>query len=1025
VPNSPVSPLDGGPLSLDALASPGVVRRGRDYARRGNVLDWRARGDRFEARVQGLEREPYLVALEWDGEEILPSCTCPYDREPFCKHSIAALTAAFGGPLARGLETDDGETRERPLPRRAAELAVRRDRGARTGDDGFSVKSLDGERYFGHFEVTSPSRRVYRVEIRSHRHLNNACGCHDFQTNMLGTCKHVEAVLQTLRRRAPRVTARLAQSPPPTTFILVRRLDEPRLWVQRGGKLTKRLAGKIDHHFEIDGAFRGDPVDDFPALVREIGNARGIVICDDAREFVERSREEAQERARRAATVRRVLDAGAKLPGVRAELYPYQTHGVAFLASTRRALLADDMGLGKTLQALAACRWLMDDADMSRVLIVCPASLKHQWKREIDRFLAMDSQVIQGGVPIRREQYRRRAPFTIVNYELVLRDGERIRELDPDILVLDEAQRIKNWRTKTADAVKSIRSRHAFVLTGTPIENRLDDLYSLLQVVDRRVLGPLWSFNERFLILEENGRRAVGHRNLKELRRIIRPVFLRRDRAHVLSQLPDRVDNRFDVPLTATQREIMDEHVQAAAMLLARARRRPLTLAEQRRLMAAMTQARMACNAAGLVDKETRGSPKLDEFARVLEEVCQDDTCKVVVFSEWEGMIRFAAERAKRLGIGYLVLSGRVPTAKRGALLDRFRGDPEARVLFSTDAGGVGLNLQAAQTVINLDLPWNPARLEQRIGRVHRLGQPRSVNVILMIAERSIESHIETVLEKKRDLFDSVVSEEGGADEVRSQNRTLHLVDAIVSEMEEEGRSRPPIPGRDDGKPEEPPTTPVLPEPAAVKSPEGSEVEGIEDALGYRLRGILRLRSGRLVVQVDCRDEEIDQAVRAAAGGDAMIVDVAEEETVRAFGEDSPLAGAEVLVEVRRTSATPLNGRTRELRRVADRKLAAAVKLREAGLDAEALVQAHTAMLTGLDAVLPPEIGTGDPDAVVRATYEHLLPAGRLDLEQIGALGRVADLCRAFANRDLPVPEGLAGPAIADAEGLLRRLAEE
>ncbi len=151
--------------------------------------------------------------------------------------------------------------------------------------------------------------------------------------------------------------------------------------------------------------------------------------------------------------------------------------------------------------------------------------------------------------------------------------------------------------------------------------------------------------------------------------------------------------------------------MQRARILLNIAEKRPLSPVEHKRLMAALLRARMARNAAGLVDHETRGSPKLDEFSRVLAELCADPRRKVVVFSEWERMIRRAADRAKRLGIGHLILSGSVPTAKRGALLDRFREDPDARVFFSTDAGGVGLNLRVAQTVVNLDLPWNPALL--------------------------------------------------------------------------------------------------------------------------------------------------------------------------------------------------------------------------------------------------------------------------------------------------------------------------
>ena len=187
----------------------------------------------------------------------------------------------------------------------------------------------------------------------------------------------------------------------------------------------------------------------------------------------------------------RVRASGGRLPGVSARLYPYQVEGVAFLAANGRALLADDMGLGKTLQAIAAAPWLQEHAEVERILVVCPASLKHQWAREIDQFTGQAVQVIQGPAAGRAVQYRRGSGFFVLNYELVLRDVAVINEtLRPDLLILDEAQRIKNWRTKIATAVKRIPSRYAFVLTGTPLENRLEDLYSLMQVVDQRPLGP-------------------------------------------------------------------------------------------------------------------------------------------------------------------------------------------------------------------------------------------------------------------------------------------------------------------------------------------------------------------------------------------------------------------------------------------------------------------------------------------------------------------------------------------------------
>ncbi len=169
---------------------------------------------------------------------------------------------------------------------------------------------------------------------------------------------------------------------------------------------------------------------------------------------------------------------------------PFQEAGVMHLAFGRRALLADDMGLGKTVQAIAASALLKELRGLQRVLIICPASLKHQWSREIGRFTSLPVKIVEGGLMNRRQLYGDPALFTILNYEIVRRDIKEIERLRPDLIILDEAQRIKNWRTKTATTVKRLQSRYAFVLTGTPLENRLDELYSIFQFMDPRILGP-------------------------------------------------------------------------------------------------------------------------------------------------------------------------------------------------------------------------------------------------------------------------------------------------------------------------------------------------------------------------------------------------------------------------------------------------------------------------------------------------------------------------------------------------------
>ena len=322
-----------------------------------------------------------------------------------------------------------------------------------------------------------------------------------------------------------------------------------------------------------------------------------------------------------------------------------------------------------------------------------------------------------GTRPQRLAAYREPVFFTIVNYEQVLVDADDINAvLTPDLVVLDEAQRIKNWQTKTARRVKSLRSRYAFVLTGTPLENRIDELYSIVQYLDPELVGPLFRFNREFYALDERGR-PVDYKNLVELRRRVAPVMLRRRKSEVESELPGRTVKNFFVGMAEEQRARYEEYRAPAARLIALAKRRTPLPKEFEHLQILFACMRMICDTPAILDPSCRISPKLEELERVLGDLFEEPDRKVIVFSEWERMLDMVRELAAEMGIEAAWHTGSVPQQRRRAEIVRFKKDPACRLFLSTDSGSVGLNLQAASAVVNVDLPWNPARLEQRIAR--------------------------------------------------------------------------------------------------------------------------------------------------------------------------------------------------------------------------------------------------------------------------------------------------------------------
>jgi superfamily II DNA or RNA helicase len=642
------------------------------------------------------------------------------------------------------------------------------------------VKNRGAHAVFSSFDVTSVSGRTYRVQIRSLTELQNSCTCPDYQTNLVGTCKHIEGVLLHLKERLGERWEELAAQSPPVTQIYLHHAEQTTVRISLPLPGPEKLRQMLSRYFDSDGVLQGPLIQTLPALLAEIEalprrQRTRLQVTDEVRSHLELLQDIEAVQRQKEWFLEQVERGNRSLSVLSTRLYPYQETGALHLTFGRRAMLADDMGLGKTVQAIAACSLLHQLRDIQRVMVISPASLKHQWAREIRRFTSFPVTVIEGPLKKRRELYRQPTFFTIVNYELVRRDLEEFERLQPDVIILDEAQRIKNWRTKTADAVKRLRSRYAFVLTGTPLENRLDELYSVFQFLDPKILGPLWRFNQLYFQVERRpsgSYKVLGYKNLDELRHRIGPYVLRRTRDEVLHDLPERIDSNFFVEMTDRQWHAYEGFQQTVAKLIATARRRPLTPKEHQILLGSLVKMRLICNALALHDPDLppkereRTAPKLRELTHILDDEVANNGHKAILFSQWTGMLDLTEPVLGRLNLGHVKLTGDVPTPKRGALIERFFEDDDCRVFLSTDAGGVGLNLQAASLVINLDLPWNPAVLEQRIARAHRHGQPRTVNVVNLIAQGTIEERMLDTLAAKRNVFAGVFGGEEAPAEI-------------------------------------------------------------------------------------------------------------------------------------------------------------------------------------------------------------------------------------------------------------------
>jgi superfamily II DNA/RNA helicase len=638
---------------------------------------------------------------------------------------------------------------------REEQIDIRRQR-AKAGH--FRIENLGKNRVFSDWRVTNPETGgQYTVAVRGFELGDNTCTCPDFKSNTLGTCKHVEAVIDHLKDDLP---AHLHKKKAPVTRpeIYLHYGEQLRLGVHLPARHSDQLARLAAAYFDEKGLWSGRGK--YRDLVRDVEAVpEDVTFFSDAMDFADREIERADMLAREQEWLAGLEAGTLDLNLLNVPLYDFQVRGALFLACRGRSILGDDMGLGKTVQTLAAVELLARERGVRRVLVVAPASVKYQWESEIKKFTARPVRVVEGGKDDRRDQYGSDTFYMLVNYEQVVRDREAINDWKPDVVVLDEAQRIKNWESKTSREVKKLRSRYAVVLTGTPLENKLEELYSIVQFVDERRFGPAFQFLHDHRVLDEAGN-LKGYRNLDRIRDKLAPVFLRRTRAEVLTQLPPRTDNTVFVELAPEQRGPYDDQRAALARLL---QKNYLTDLDRKRVLASVVNMRTICDSLFLFDRTNRVSPKLDEFAELVPDVVTEDH-KAVVFSQWETMVLEAARVLDRLGVGYAVLHGGLPGAERRGVLERFKSDPDCRVFLSTDAGGTGLNLQVADTVVNLELPWNPAVLEQRIARVHRMGQNRPVRVVNLVTRGTIEERVLRTLEAKQGLFAGVF--EGDADEI-------------------------------------------------------------------------------------------------------------------------------------------------------------------------------------------------------------------------------------------------------------------
>ena len=739
------------------------------------------RGGRLElAATTDLHIDDAQASVRWRDEDGAPVAKIAFDPASpgnlrltctacgaGCIHVGGLLSTILEQKSDLGLAVPPSDP-SRPADEEALVAQALAERAKRAETERMKIESADGDKPWTDYTVRSAiSGKTYRVALRGEARGISYCSCPDFKTSTLGTCKHVMKVLTHARKRFPKEALKKPYIRKRVTIHL-RYGDEVALAVAMPAKPSPEVRALL----EPLAAGPIHPLVLMQKLTELDRKGQAFFVTPDADELLERKL--AAIRVDKLVTDIRSAPAEHPLRTtlLKEPLLPYQLDGIAFAVSAGRAILADEMGLGKTIQGVGVAELLARELGITKVLVVCPASLKSQWRSEIARFSGRSTELVAGTAEDRGHLYAGDAFFTICNYEQVLKDILFIEKARWDLVILDEGQRIKNWEAKTSRVIKGLVSRYALVLTGTPLENRIDDLHSVVSFVDPHQLGPAFRFLHRHQQRDERGA-LVGLHRLDELRERLKPVLLRRTRASVRLDLPARTVEIVRIAPTAEQKDLHDAHMRVVASIV---RKKFFTEMDLLRLRMALLMARMAADSTFLVNKQAPGfSTKLERLDELFEAIASEPDRKVVLFSEWTTMLDLVEPLLRKRKVGFVRLDGSVPQKKRQLIVSEFQTSPKQRVFLTTNAGSTGLNLQAANTVINVDLPWNPAVLEQRIARAHRMGQKRPVHVYVLVTEATLEENLLGTLSSKRDLAMAALDPDTTIDavEIRKQSDDL------------------------------------------------------------------------------------------------------------------------------------------------------------------------------------------------------------------------------------------------------------
>ncbi len=699
-----------------------------------------SRSEKFDDFLVADQYEDFKVRQFYD-QSLSGKCSCK--SQIICPHQIASLFQAHED-MARLEETVSkpgiAYTREGMIKR------VLQERFEKAKKAKYKIIFTDNK--YGEHILINEQEKSYKLTFHDLKQRTGYCSCPDYRKNKLGTCKHLIWTYLHIQRN-PEI---LDNKNPDFPFVEIYRnpLNDYKIsWYYPGRVPEPEVSALLYRYFGKELELKPEMEEKFLHFLQAIEEFKQVIVREEVYSFIEQKFHEKILREKR---LNHKLDYSI----LNVTPYDFQKKGIEFLTFRERSILADEIGLGKTYQSIAAAWFKHQILGFNKCLIVCPAPLIPHWASEIERFTAQKACILNKQTEKRTEQYQNASNyFFLINYEKLNRDKLLISNFAPDLLILDEAQRLKSYDSQLVHLCQSIPFKHIIALSGTPIETNLNELYSLVNIVDAERLSPLWEFSYKHYYFDsEKEDKIVGYHSVDKLIPKLKPILLRRTRSDVVKELPKLIEINVPVPMQTNPLLLQKEYLLGIQKILDK---NLLTLYDMQAIYRIFAKLRMIANAPFLIHGEPSETPKLEELHEILFNKLniKEFPQKVVIFSEWKSIHLMITKMLRLEDIKFIEINNDTSKEEQIQLIGDFQSDKNFRVLLSSLPDNAELDIPDANTIINFDIPWRKNAWKQRIGILNKATpDTRQVRLINLISTPSIEPGIKTEMES----FDSIFS---------------------------------------------------------------------------------------------------------------------------------------------------------------------------------------------------------------------------------------------------------------------------